>query len=440
VSRTQRFRALGLLLFLGGCFTISAFLFSLAGTNILPGAEPYRVQAIVPTAVSLAKAADVREAGVNVGRVANIGDRGDVTILELALDHDKAPIYRDARVLIRAKSVAGENYVELQRGTPKAGALPSGGVLSISHADEATQIDQLFSVFDQTRRRDLQRVIGGLSGGLRNGGADLNKTLEAAAAVPTQGSKALDVFGTERAHVAGLVDSFGAVTRALGDRRDAIRTLTVRAAAEAEAVAARDAQLKAVLSELPPFVRQAGATTARLASFSADATPVIHNLRLATQDLVPTVRDLLPAAQQGRLVMRQLNGFARAAVPAIRQLAPFSRSGSGFVAPIAGFLRQMNPFFAYLAPYWQEVSTFFALDAASFQASDATGHVARILLPISRSNLAGVLTPAQEQALKDLGSSFDTRGNNAYPAPGGSADLKPYTGTYPRLVEDPPYR
>ena len=43
-------------------------------------------------------------------------------------------------MLVRAKSIAGENYVEVDPGTPNAGALPSGAVLSMGHAKEATQI------------------------------------------------------------------------------------------------------------------------------------------------------------------------------------------------------------------------------------------------------------------------------------------------------------
>jgi phospholipid/cholesterol/gamma-HCH transport system substrate-binding protein len=439
MSRAQRLRAVWLLLFLLVCFAISSYYFNLAGTHLIPRSEPYRLQAAVPTAVSLANAADVREAGVNIGRVAAQRGRGDSTILELELDDEHAPVYRDAQVLIRAKSVAGENYVEVERGTPKAGALPSGGVLGIDRAKEATQIDELFSVFDEVRRRDLQRALGGLSRGLDRGGGDLNRTLEAAAAVPGEGAPAVRVLSRERDHVAGLVDSFGRVTRALGERGDSIRLLTRQAKATAEAVAARDQKLRETIAVLPPFLRQARVTSTRLNGFSRTATPVLRDLRLATTDLVPTVRDLLPAARGGQTVARELRGFARAATPALAQLRPFARVARPFVAPLEAFLRQANPFFAYMAPYWREVSTFFALDAASYQPTDALGHVARIALPVSRSNLSGVLTPEQDKALQALSGELDTRGNNAYPAPGEAGDPKPFTGTYPRVEADSPY-
>jgi phospholipid/cholesterol/gamma-HCH transport system substrate-binding protein len=439
VTRSQRVQAVYLLIFLAVCFAISSYYFHLAGTNIIPGDEPYRVQAVVPTAVSLAPAGDVKQAGVSIGRVSKIADRGDATLLELELDDEHSPVYRDAQVLIRAKSIAGENYVEVTPGTPKAGNVPSGAVLPNSSTKEATQIDELFSVFDDARRRDLQRALTGLGSGLRNGGKDLNRTLEAASTLATDADPAFQTLAKESDHVAGLVDSFGRVTRALGERRDGIRRLTLQAKAAAEAVATRDTQLKAFLDELPGFLRQARATSTRLTGFSNDATPVMRDLRLATEDLVPTVRDLLPAARDGQGMVAELGRFSRAAVPAIDKLAPFSKKASTFVPPLAAFLRQGNPMFAYLAPYFREIGTFFANDAASFQHTDALGHLARIVLPISRSNAAGAFTPEQEKTLQRLSGSLDTRGSNPYPSPGQAGGSGSYTGTYPRLEQDAPY-
>src|SRR5206468_9667957 len=113
------------------------------------------------------------------------------------------------------------------------------------------------------------------------GGGDLNRTLEAMAALPSQGSPALQALAGERAHVAGLVDSFGRVAGALGGRAEAIRLLTRQAKTAAAAVAQRDASLRATLRALPSFLAQAGATSTRLRGFSQDATPVVRDLRAA---------------------------------------------------------------------------------------------------------------------------------------------------------------
>jgi hypothetical protein len=135
----------------------------------------------------------------------------------------------------------------------------------------------------------------------------------------------------------------------------------------------------------------------------------------------------------------ELTRFARAVEPAVDKLKPFSRQGAAFVDPLAGFLRQGNPMFEFLAPYFKEIATFFALPAASFQPTDATGHVARIILPVSRSNAAGTLTAEQEALLQKLSGPLDTRGTNAYPKPGEAGDVNARDADPPRLQADPPY-
>ncbi len=441
MTREQRLRAVGLLLFLGTCFGLAVHYFSIAGTNLVPGSAAYTVDAVVPTVVSLAPKADVREGGVNIGKVTNIassGPAGDYTLLAIELD-SHSPVYRNAQVFIRAKSVAGENYIELDPGTPAAGAVPNGGTLGINNAQDATQIDQIFSIFDQTRRSELRRALYGFGQGLAGGGGNLNRTLESVSALPDQGSPAARVLAHDRTQLAGLIDSFGTVTRALGERRAGIQLFTRQVKAAALAVAARDAQLRALFVELPPFLSQAQETARRLERFAINATPVVSSLRVATQDLVPAVQVMLPAAREGQVVVSRLQQFAGAVTPALRDLRPFASVLTQFVPPLAAFVQQVKPMVTYLAPYTREIPSFFSQDAASFQHTDSLGHSARIVLPISRSDLAGVLTPALDQALQRLQSSFDTRGNNPYPAPGHAGSGAPMTGAYPQLQADPAY-
>jgi phospholipid/cholesterol/gamma-HCH transport system substrate-binding protein len=443
MTREQRFRALGLVGFVVASFLIASLYFHAAGTNLLPGgASPYTVQAIVPTSVALAPDADVRIAGVNVGKVDGIsasGPEGTDSLVKFELD-SHSPVYRDAQVYVRTKSVAGENYIEINPGTPTAGALPSGGLLGLDHAAEATQIDQILSVFDQARQQDLQRALYGLGTGLSGGGRNLNRTLEAVSALPSQGSSAAALLSTDRAQVASLVNQLGAVTGALGSRAASIQTLTHQMRVAAQAVLARDAQLHDVLDLLPPFLIQARTTAGKLQTFATIATPVVHNLRVAAEDLVPAVRVLQPAARQGRTAVKELRGFADAAAPAIRQLRPFATQASALVPQLEAFLRPTKPLVTFLAPYVSEIGAFFGLDAASLQAADGSGHVARIILPVSTTELAGALTPSEQAIVNKLVKSFTSSiGQNAYPAPGQLSATTPFSGSYPRLTPDPPY-
>jgi phospholipid/cholesterol/gamma-HCH transport system substrate-binding protein len=434
-----RAKAVFLLCFFGFAIGAAVVLLARVGTHLLPEST-YRIEADVPDAVALATAADVRQSGVRIGRVGEIRQVGQMIQLRLDIDSKYAPVYRNATTLVRAKSIAEENYVQLDPGTPAAGRLREGGRIPLSHNLEATQNDDVFSIVDRMRRQSLRHALDGLGTGLSgNGGRDLNRTVESMTALVDAGSPFARVLAEERASVARLVDSFGTVTAALGARADAIRTLTRSGKVAAEAVAARDRQLRAMITSLPPFLDQARVTADRLGSFSVNATPVIGDLGGAMSALVPVMRELPTAATQGKRALASLQRFANAGIPAFRRLPAFSRSLSYFVPHYEGFLRQLNPLVGYLDPYWREISTWFALAGAAVDNTDTVGHVARVLLPISQSSLPGTLPPALEALAKKATGGLDTRGSNAFPKPGTAAHPVPASGAYPRLRADPPY-
>jgi len=441
---TARLRIVGLVSFLLACAGGVVFLLQLVGTNLLPEGDKYRIRSVVPTAVAMAAKADIRQAGVKIGRVNSVETRGEETVLELEIDPERAPVYQNATVYIRAKSIAEENYLELDPGTPRAGEVPEGGELPVERALEATQNDDVLSIFDAPRRQDLQELVDGLGGGLASdGSSDLNRTFESSAGIVDDGSKLASILADERRSTAGLVDNFGRVTLALGERERALRQLTVRARIAAEAVAARDDELRDTVDSLPAFLRQARTSSNRLATFSRSATPVFRDLRLATTDLAPALRDLRPAARAARGTVAELDRFARVGTPAFRSLQRFSGALEGFVGPYEGFVRQLNPFVAYLEPYYREMTNIFALHGAHTASRDEVSHTARVLLPVSRSNIPGTLTEEQEEFLQQVtGPAFDSRGSNPFPEPGtvGRGTAPTRSGDkYPRLEKDPPY-
>ncbi|EHN10671.1 Long-chain-fatty-acid--CoA ligase [Patulibacter medicamentivorans] len=442
---TFRLQALALLGFLLACAAVFALMWRFAGGDVDPFDEPYRVQAVVPTAVALAVHADVRQAGVKIGEVTKIAERGDNAVLLLQLDRDHAPAYRDARVLVRAKTLSGENYVALDPGTPAAGRVPSGGTLTLEHAGQAVQLDEILSSLDRKRRRSLQRLLDGLGGGLRGRGEDLNRFLEATSAVIRQSTPVNEQLAADRRQVASLVDDVGRVSRAIGDRGDAVVVLTRRARQLAQAIAGRDERLRATLAELPGFLRQARTTTTGLGRFADQATPVIGDLADASDRLVPAVRRLRPAATATRRATDALAAFSAKATPLVTELRPFATAATAAAEPLEAVLRELNPLQDYLAPYARDLGGVIAANRAGSEIYDALGHYSRVVPLVSKSSVFGVLTPELEaayQALVKAGglSVIDQRGHNAYPKPGTAGAPVPFSGAYPRLQREPPYR
>ena len=117
-------------------FTLSVgllltFLWIAFGGSLPTAPEGYRFKAAFPEAALLVNEADVRMAGVNVGKVKGkeLAPGGRRTIADIEIDHRFAPIKRDARVMLRQKSLLGETYVEIAPGSRDAPDLPEGALL-----------------------------------------------------------------------------------------------------------------------------------------------------------------------------------------------------------------------------------------------------------------------------------------------------------------------
>lgn len=431
---------LGIALFALVAVAVFVWFLDLSGVDLLPHTS-YTVHAAAPDVVALSDHADVLEAGVKVGTVTGIDESRGVGELTLSLERRYGPVYRDGQIEIRAKTLAGEDYVALDPGSPAAGVLRSGGTLP-RIAPEATQLDQILSTFDAPHRRDVQRLLDVLGAGLAGRGSALGGLLGGSADLVARATPVAAVLAADRAQVASLIDDFGTVAGSLGQRTAEIRRLVGAARTAATAVAGRDAALRAGLHALPGFLGQARRTVGHLGAFSLAATPVVHDLRLAAGALVPAVRVLGPAADAGRAVLARLPAFAAAARVTAARLHAAAPPLTGLLSPLQAVLRQANPLLSYLLPYSLDLATLFPSMDAPTHFRDGESGYARISVVFS-DNL-----PAYSPQLQALIRALQARGllpqlarkrYNAYPRPGQAVHPVPFTGRYPRVEPDPPY-
>ena len=122
-------KVLTMVLFALSCVGLLLFLWLSFGGTIPFNPQGYRFEASFPNAQELATQADVRIAGVSVGKVVakSLDPQGNRTIATIQLDNKYAPIHVDARAILREKTIIGETYVEMTPGSPSAPALPDGG-------------------------------------------------------------------------------------------------------------------------------------------------------------------------------------------------------------------------------------------------------------------------------------------------------------------------
>ena len=135
----------------------------------------YHVQAAFATGADLVAGDDVTIDGVRVGRVGQLQPAaagGALAALEI---HEQyAPLFRDARAMVKSKNLLGETYVELSRGTPAAGRLPDGGQVDREHTLTPVEVDQVLNVLDPDTRQRLVLLIDTLGEAVQGRGPDLN--------------------------------------------------------------------------------------------------------------------------------------------------------------------------------------------------------------------------------------------------------------------------
>lgn len=426
----------GLLLFTAVCVGIFLYLFQAAGGK-LRLSSPYQVTVEVPNAFQLVQNADVRRAGVKIGVVNDIKSDGRIARVDIELEDDQAPLYRNARALVRTKTLVGENYLELEPGTPAAGEIADGGRLPVGRAEDAVQLDQILSAMDARTRAAVRANLQNIGGGLRRRGTDLNRLLGALRPTVETGGNALAVLDRQRGAVAGIVRNTGAVMQAIGDRRQDVRTLATSARRTAQAVAARDDRVRELFAELPSTLEQTSRSATRLGAFSNRATPVARDLRAAARDLGPVVADLGPTAVGARNLLRELGPALTVADPLLQELGDFSGAAAPAVGALDDFLRQADPALSYLKRYDRELAAFFSNVGSALDTRDAVGNVARVHLLADERSFGGLSASAKKalDALIAAGGLTGVRhsGTNTYPAPGTVGRPQDGGGTYPRL-------
>ena len=97
--RTFRLRALGVAASAAVAAAVFAYLLSLSGLSIVSHAT-YTLQAVVPSSVTLADDANVREAGVKIGSVTGVEIEGTNARVMMSIDKAYGPVYRDAQALM----------------------------------------------------------------------------------------------------------------------------------------------------------------------------------------------------------------------------------------------------------------------------------------------------------------------------------------------------
>lgn len=432
-----------LLLILLGGMAILAYFYSTAGGKLPLSEKPYKVTAILTDSQQVLKHADVRSAGVKVGEVGSIenGDNGRVR-MELELKKKYAPVYRDAKILVRQKTLVGENYIDLTVGDRSSGQVADGGILTVAAQKEAVPIDKVLNTLDPETRKSVSKDLGAAGDSVKGRGQDLNDLFDRVAPVAEDGSALLDVLNKQRGQIARLVSNTGIVMGSIANRTNDLQSLIRSAKATSEAVAARDQAVLATFQSIPPTLRQARTTVAKLQTFSGNATPVVDDLRTSLQSLKPVLTKLRPTAARARRLTDSLPALFKAVNPALTSLPAFANDGTAAIPKLEGVLREANPALAYLSPYGNELVSFVENFGAGATLDDA-GVIGRCSCPVGVNTISNftpelraLVAPILDQGpIGDFLAEHDNQYRKPKSLPNAGVDFKD-SNNYQRIKPD----
>jgi phospholipid/cholesterol/gamma-HCH transport system substrate-binding protein len=359
-----------MVLFVLSCVGLLLFLWLSFGGTIPFNPQGYRFRASFPNSQELATQADVRIAGVSVGKVVStsLDPDGNRTIATIELNKQYVPIRENARAILRTKTILGETYVELTPGSTNAPPLRDGGMLARANVRPAVQLNQIFDAFDPTTRRAFQVWQQQLALALRGNGMNLNHTIGNLPRFAADATDVLQVLDVEHMSVVGLLQNGATVFGALTQNQSALRNLITSAGATFATTAANNNNIADTFHVFPTFLTETRATLARLKTFALNTNPLITELLPVAHDLGPTLNSVQALSPDLLRLFTNLDPLITASetgLPALRKVLLGAEPLLGAVAP---FLGQLNPILDWLSLHQQLISDFISVGAVGVAA------------------------------------------------------------------------
>ena len=376
------------------CFGLLLFLWLSFGGPIPLKPQGYRVQVAFPEATTLATEADVRVAGVSVGKVRKLeldGDRNR-TVATLELDREFAPLHADARAMLRQKTLLGETYVELTPGSAPR-TLPEGSRLADARVAETVQLDEIFDSLDPATRASFRTWQQQLSKGIAGRGRDFNDALGTLPGFAADGSDVLGVLDSQEGALQRLVKNTGVTFAALTENEQQLETLITSSKRVFDATGSRNDALAESIRIFPTFLDESKATLARLQEFSTDTRPLVQDLRPVARDLKPTLADVRALAPDLEAFFRNLDPVIEASKTGLPAARDTLEGAEPLLAKLHPFLGQLNPMLEYLEASQLQVSDFFSYGAAALADTTSSpgggvGHYLRQFGPLGAESAA----------------------------------------------------
>jgi len=403
-NRSLAFRA-GLIVLL----VLAAILFlTFKAQTGMPFAPTTEVQALVGDVHSLRANDGVRQNSRRIGRVSDIEYRDGNALVTMVLDGD-VDVYADAHVQLWDLSALATKFVELDPGTPEAGAL-GGEPIPLSQTEESADLYELLDVLDPQTRAAATSTLREVGGGVAGHGKDLGDFLTTAPDTLRDLGDVTAALADPDTDLPALLDDIDTLSSRLRGQESELASLVRQTGRTLDAVATdAGTPLRETLRRLPGTLNQTETAMSRLTGPLSDTAHAMRALEPGAQALGRSEGDLRGFLRDSVSVAAQVPGFARQAIPAVQDLTQTFADARPLAPLVADAVRYVLAPLQVLAPYAPEMAQLF-LRGRSFvsQGPEPGVRYARLGVTPGINTLLGGLVPSGDVNLPQ----------NQYPRPG----------------------
>jgi ABC-type transporter Mla subunit MlaD len=319
-------------------FTIGPYL---AFTKHIPfTGYGYTLNATFSNGVNISTNSPVRIAGVDVGKVIEVGRDGDNTTVTFTVAGKGRPIHDDAFAQIRPRIfLEGNFFIDLDPGSPSAPELDSDATIPSSRTSTSVQLDEILTALQSPVRADLSRLLESFGTALTHeptAAEDATQLPEVKGKTGAEGLNGAFLYG-------GPAGRYSAqVTNAfLGTSPGDLSRLVAGAGRAFGALARREADLQGLIVNFNTFT---GALAAQSANLTTTVQRLAPTLSVGRRSLISLNRSLPPLrawAIEFRPAVAELPALIAAGKPWLAQARPLlsGKEGGG----VARLLREATP-------------------------------------------------------------------------------------------------
>ncbi|KRB80126.1 hypothetical protein ASE01_01075 [Nocardioides sp. Root190] len=365
---------------------------SITGYRAMTGDEEPDVWATFASASPLIEGNDVKVSGVTVGKVESIEVRDGKALVGMSLDDSALPLHDDAQATIRPLSLLGERFVELDRGTPDAPVLASGGSIPVENTSSAVDIDQVLNALDEPTGQALAALLTSVGNGMSGRGDKVDGAIKALKPALQDTDKLVKVLDGQRKVLAEMVTELQPVVSAVGtENGKKLDRLLDATDGLLSSTAAKQAELDATLVALPGTLSSGQSTLKALRGAAAATTPTLANLRPTTDVLIELSKELSAFAAVGEPAMADLEPVLQRARTLLKAAGPLAQSLNKSSPDVLGAARGLEPLGTKLISNLRNVLDFAKFWALTTNNKDGLSNYFRSLEIVNTDPITGLL-------------------------------------------------